>query len=312
MKIALVLVALTSLIVLGGTHKASAWIDAPYNGGFDGSATGWTAPWTPGDPDCGYDSSVGYGAAGSMRFDYTTGNACVYDSLAVHATQTWSLRVMSRSTATEVCGLLIELILVSNPNTVTTMWTGGYTQANLWFQTDFSNLPAGDHYIRLHPSIVDVCTVYIDDVQAIGTTGSTPSGTPTPGATATPGPTSTPGPTPLPGATVISGNAARSAVSLGTPVPYFNPSTFENPMIPVNLNGNTNPQVAVVGMSNRSMSACLPSQVTQVFSDVELCLSIPLVSVDELSFAGFDLIPSLSIASSVLLFVFLVTRLRSR
>lgn len=218
---------------------------------------------------------------------------------------------MHRATMTEVCGLTIQLIAVTNPNYIVSLWTGGYTQANLWFQTDFQNLPIGDYYIRLEPGVTGGCDVYVDDVQAMGTTGDTPSGTPTPGPTATFGPTPTRTPTPQTAAT-MSSSSARSAVTMGTPVPYFDPNWNQNPVIPVTLNGNTNPNPTNLVMSNRPLSFCLPSQVSDIFSDMDLCLSIPMVSIDAMSVAGFDFMPFLSIAASVLFISFIIIRLRNR
>jgi hypothetical protein len=65
-------------------------------------------------------------------------------------------------------------------------------------------------------------------------------------------------------------------------------------------------------MTRRDLSACLPSQLSQVFTDLNVCLAVPLISIDEMSFAGIDLVPSLTMAVSVLFFFFIVRLLQTR
>jgi hypothetical protein len=49
-----------------------------------------------------------------------------------------------------------------------------------------------------------------------------------------------------------------------------------------------------------------------VFTDLNVCLAVPLISIDEMSFAGIDLVPSLTMAVSVLFFFFIVRLLQTR
>jgi hypothetical protein len=128
-------------------------------------------------------------------------------------------------------------------------------------------------------------------------------------------PFGTPTPTPPPngGWGPISSGGALGVVNVGTPTPYFNRAMFDNPVIPIDTQGNSDISgVWNLTMTRRDLSACLPSQLSQVFTDLNVCLAVPLISIDEMSFAGIDLVPSLTMAVSVLFFFFIVRLLQTR
>ena len=286
MRLAILIVVL----VLIGTSNAGAWISAPYNGGFDGSADGWTGGgyWT---------GSQGYPASGALAV--TTGHA---QSLPVRASGTWTLRYYCKGTA----GNLV-VVDITNHDTSVVTWTvqAQIIETDAWQVVTVPNFTAGVYYFDVYSS--DGSTIYFDGIEATGAViGDTPAGTPTPNPTAAP--TSPPGATSTPGK--YSGNDAMARVTVSAATPYYRGVVAS--AVPTPNPGAARSELSVFDLDVQNVALCLPLEVTSVFTDVSLCLSIPTYTATNFSLLGGDLLGPISGLMLALVLVFIVSRLQAR
>lgn len=293
------MIVVVAATILGiGPNSAHAFVSAPYNGGFDGSAAGWTGNgyWT---------GSEGYPSSGALAI--STGDA---QSLVIRASGTWSLVFYAKGTYTNTVS-----IDVVDDDTSQVDWTLDlqFVQTGAWQVATYSGFTSGNYYLVV--SSGDNSLVYVDGIEASGPViGDTPGGTPTPTPTGTPNPTVTPTGTPVPNPTGISMSNASARVTVTGATPYFSKSAFNSPKIPIDVSGTNTDQTHIwnLSMSRKDLGFCLPDVVDDVFGGVELCYSIPMISIDAMEILGVDLVPTLTLVSTVLFLVFIVKMLQGR
>lgn len=280
------------MILAGGQNSASAWIGVPYNGGFDSSAAGWTGDgyWT---------GSEGYPSSGSLAL--TTGDA---QSQLIHASGTWSLVFYAKGTYSNT----VSIDIVDNDTSVID-WTLDlqFVQTGAWQVLTYTGFTSGNYYLSVRSG--DDSLIYVDGIEAVGPViGDTPAGTPTPN------PTVTPTGTPVPNPTGISMSNASSQVTVSGATPFFSKSAFDNPVIPIDVSGTNTDQTHIwnLSMTRKDLGFCLPDVVDDIFGGVELCYGVPMISIDEMEILGVDLVPTLTLLSTVLFLVFIVKMLQGR
>ena len=288
LKIVLPLLIL-GLAAIGATSVLAD--GAPYNGGFNNNAAGWSFAGI----NCGPYALFGHNANGSAWL----GSGCTVWSSPVVVNSSFDTIVYLYST--NVTGTVRVYLKQAGGSVATLEYT--IDQTLTWFALASQGNTGTGQTIQIGIEWLETGYVFVDDVAITGSNvvGVNPFGTPTP----TPPPNGGWGP--------ISSGGALGVVNVGTPTPYFNRAMFDNPVIPINTQGNSDISgVWNLTMTRRDLSACLPSQLSQVFTDLNVCLAVPLISIDEMSFAGIDLVPSLTMAVSVLFFFFIVRLLQTR
>jgi hypothetical protein len=276
------------LVAIGATSVLAD--GAPYNGSFDNNAAGWSF----GGMNCGPYNLFGHTANGAAWLSA----GCVVWSSSVQTNSAFDTTVFAYAPA--VTGTM--RVHIKQVGGSTTSFDFVLPQTLTWYGLTTQSNPGYGQSVLLGFEWTGNEYAFVDDASMLGSViGMNPFGTPTP----IPPPNGGWGP--------ISQSGAVTMVTVGTPTPYFSRSTFDNPVIPIDLNGDSDPAgIWNLTMTRRDLSACLPAQLSQVFSDLNVCLAVPMISIDEMAFAGIDLIPTLTMAVSVLFFIFIVRLLQTR
>lgn len=289
---------LTLIVAIGIVSLASVSAQAgiPPNGTFTTSATYWTL-----SNGAAYGATVGYSDGGVTL---PNGGAALSSPMVFNGT--FDLAFFAKR-STDTGGALSISLLDSNGVLVLAIGTVSPIDVDVWNSFALNS----NYYIgtaQLYLSWSGTNTGTLDNVSLGGSVGN-PEPTPTPAPTATIGPSPTPAPTATYGPN--SGNAAVARVTVAPTTAFRNSANIDATMT-LNGTGNGANHLADIEITQTTWGVCLPSEISQVFTDIPLCLSIPVYHVVSLWLAGVDLIPGFQGLVGVLLFIVIIQQLQGR
>ena len=283
-KFVLLVLALSVFFLIIGTSSLFAQSLVPYNGTFNTGVQGWSLNAL----DCGWDDVNGYPSAGSMYVS----SSCVATSQSFTTDAAWTLS--ARCATSDISGTLKVRWRTSGSTGSWNDWCSGSNAWDYWEAQSFSY--SGTFVVEFTGS--GPGSMYVDSVEVTG--GNATSVTPTPGPTATAA------------ATSVSGTSAAARVTASAATPYYTYSSTPVPM-PINVTGSGDLSDMIdVSMETRDIGLCLPSEISQVFADVNACLSVPMISFTSFKLFGVNLIGSLTLLGGVLFFVFIIRQLQEK
>lgn len=283
----LVVLAFIVLALIASTLMAGAYGSGqPANGNYAGGLDGWTVSGGHGGFDSLRDwSGDGSGSAHIWRADSTL------NSSKVTMTGIWELHLSCFATGT-ANGMVGIVPWGSAPGAMTPL-----ACADTWSDRIVQGMGNGDWQIIFGASDDDTTWdlgAYFDNVNAVLTGGTA---TPTaPYYTPTAVPTMTP--------------VSASNVSAGVATPYFRSSNVSGVIPYMQAGSGTLADVSKVSVDTRDISFCLPSNITQFISDVDLCYGIPAFEMTEWNILGVNILPYAAIVGVGLFIVFIIRQLQ--
>lgn len=286
------IVALGLVVALLGVSTLRASADTnPPNGNFDSNADGWGLLG-----DCAWDGDNGSPNVGSIHL----GPNCEVQSPSMTYLFSSSVDAIFNYKYTGGQGglsfvMMIDGAIVDAANPP--QWNGWATFGS----GDFNIISS--HILDLEWSYTGDGDAWIDTVQVLG------------GAVI---PTDTPTPIHTPTAPNVSGTQARGQVTSSAATPFFNSGTaiagagmFPYVVLTPGANSDIEHLAHIEAVSYR-WDFCLPGAVTQIFTDVALCMTTPAISIVEWKWLGVDLLQYLPAVASFLLIVMVIRQIQER
>lgn len=282
---------LVTALLIGTVSIALGWTGYPRNGGFTSGPDYWSAAG-----DAYYTASGGYSDGGLQL--YVNGIA---QSETLNLGGTWEL--VFKFYASDA-GTIRVSVYNAGLNSETLLTEVPATGAG-WNSVDLQSLYHTGLYALRFKWLGAGTYAILDDVATDGAVSlPSPTATPTLVATSTPAATATYG--------AHSGSSAAARITVAPTTVYADSKNVSSAMtLPVS-GTVTSGHIADVVITQGEWGLCMPTEVTQVFTDVPLCLTIPVYHVRELWLGGVDLIPGFTGLVAILMFLFIVRQLQER
>jgi hypothetical protein len=274
-------IALASTILAQGLQ--------PTNGSFYSNMNGWG---TVGGQNAGWISNYDHTGDGGGAVHIWNSDTMIV-SPRVTMTGIWELHLWCYSSDTN--GIMGVIPWGQTPIATTPLACPGQA----WGERVIQGMSQGDWQIVLAADNNSQFNtgIFFDDFVATLT-----------GGTATPFPTGTPQATP----TGVSGGSALARMTVTAATPYYSTKGIDG-IIPYNPGGSGSlGGLNEVEIQSQDVGFCLPSELTQFVSDVNLCFTLPMFSFVSLKVLGIDLLPFLAAITTGMFLVFLIRNLQEK